>query len=241
MLVDKKFYYISLPRCGSTSFHYSCLRQDVPIQTLSEEVDLVYKSINLNDFTNEELAANYDHRHETLISLQEKFGDNYPIIAVKRDRHETFLSLWKHILFQVKLHYEQDLYEKFSKFTIDDVLFFEPSAISIDFTEMVKLADEFLRRNDIEWRWYLSNIMVTLYTPKSFWHANDKRIIWFDFDKLNEMEEWISSKLERPFKLENFNSSKHIESAIKIDGYFKSRYNVTYDVHDIRKSNKTLI
>ena len=241
MLVDKKFYYISLPRCGSTSFHFSCLRQDVPIQTHSEEVDLVYKSLNLDDFTNEELAANYEHRHEPLIALQEKFGEDYPIIAVKRNTHETFISLWKHILYQVQLHYEQDLYEKFSKFTIDDVLFFEPSAISIDFPQMEKLANEFLERNNIEWKWYLANIMITLYTPKSFWHANDKNIIWFDFDKLNEMEEWVSTKLERPFKLENFNSSKHIESAIKLDDNFKRRYNAIYDIHDIRKSNKTLI
>lgn len=241
MLVDKKFYYVSLPRCGSTSFHYSCLRQNIPIQTLSEEVDLEYQSIDVTKFTNEELASKYDHRHETLISLQEKFGYDYPIIAVKRDRHDTFISLWKHILFQIKMHYGEDLYQKFTKFTIDDVLFFEPADISIDFTEMTKLADEFLKRNNIEWKWYLSNIMITLYTPKSFWHGNDSRVIWFDFNKLNEMEEWISTKLNRPFKLENFNSSKHIESNIIIDSYFKSRYNVIYDIHDIRKSNKTLI
>ena len=240
MLVDKKFYYVSLPRCGSTSFHFSCLRQHIPIQTLSEEVDLEYQSINLNDFTNEELASKHEHRHETLISLQEKFGDKYPIIAVKRDTHDTFISLWKHIIYQVNLHYPE-LSETFSKFTIDDVLFFAPDAISIDFTEMQKLADEFLKRNNIEWRWYLANIMITLYTPKSFWHANDNRIIWFDFDKLNEMEEWISTKLERPFKLENFNSSKHIETEIKLDDYFKNRYNAIYDIYDIRKSNKTLI
>ena len=240
MLVDKKFYYVSLPRCGSTSFHFSCLRQNIPIQTHSEEVDLQYQALNLNDFTNEELASKYEHRHEPLISLQEKFGKNYPIIAVKRNPHETFMSLWKHVIYQVQLHFPE-LYEKFSKLTIDDVLFFEPAAISEDFAEMQKLADEFLERNNIEWKWYLSNIMVTLYTPKSFWHANDKNIIWFDFDKLNEMEEWISSKLERPFKLENFNSSKHIETKLKLDDYFKRRYNVIYDIHDIRKSNKTLI
>lgn len=241
MLVDKKFYYVSLPRCGSTSFHYSCLRQNIPIQTLSEDVDLQYGSIDLNQFTNEELASKYEHRHESLIGLQEKFGYDYDIIAVKRDRHETFISLWKHILFQVKMHYSYELYEKFSKLTINDILFFDPSEISIDFSEMEKLSAEFLRRNDVEWKWYLANIMITLYTPKSFWHGNDSRIKWFDFDKLNEMEEWISNKLQRPFKLENFNSSKHIECNIKLDNELKARYNSIYDVHDIRKSQKTLI
>lgn len=241
MLVDKKFYYISLPRCGSTSFHYACLRQCIPIQTLSEEDDLQYQSININDFTNEEISAKYKHRHERLIELQERFGEEYPIIAVRRDRHETFISLWKHIIDQVRLIYGQDLYEKFSKFTIDDIFFFEPSSLRIDYSEMEKLAAEFLKRNNIEWKWYLSNMMIILYTPKSLWHGNNKNIIWFDFDKLNEMEKWISSKLERPFKLENFNTSKHIESNIKLDNYFKNRYNSIYDIHDIRKSKKTLV
>ena len=241
MLVDKKFYYISLPRCGSTSFHFTCLRQRIPIQTLSEDLDLQYQSINVDDFTNEELSANYLHMHEPLITLQEKFGKDYPIIAVRRDRHETFISFWKHTIEHVQLQYEQDVYEKFSKLTIDDVLFFKPSIFSVDYSKIEELATEFLKRNNVEYRWHLLNLMIALYTPKSTWHGNHKDIIWFDFDRLNEMEEWVSSKLERPFKLENFNTSRHIESNVKLDDYFKSKYNSIYDIHDIRKSNKTLV
>jgi hypothetical protein len=241
MLVDKKFYYISLPRCGSTSFHFSCLRQNIPIQTLVEDIDFKRQNINIDDFTNEEISSKYKHRHERLIELQERFGDEYPIIAVKRDRHETFISFWKFIIKYVKLTNNQDLYEKFFNFTIDDILFFKSTALSSDYSKMQKLAAEFLERNNIEWEWYLSNLMIVLYAPKSLWHGNHKNIIWFDFDKLNEMEDWVSSKLGRPFKLENFNSSKDIESNIKLDNYFKSRYNSIYDIHDIRKSDKTLV
>ena len=241
MLVDKKFYYISLPRCGSTSFHFTCLRQHIPIQTLSEDIHLQYRSTNIKDLTNEELATKYVHRHEPLITLQEKFGEDYPIIAVRRGRHETFISFWKHIIEHVKLEYEQDLYEKFSKFTIDDILFFSPSELLADYLKVEELATEFLKRNSIECRWHLTNLMIVLYTPKSVWHGNHKDIIWFDFDRLNEMEDWVSSKLERPFKLENFNTSRHIESNVKLDDYFKSKYNSIYDIHDIRKSNKTLV
>jgi hypothetical protein len=241
MLVDKKFYYISLPRCGSTSFHFTCLRQRIPIQTLSEDVDLQYQSINVDDFTNEELSANYLHMHEPLSTLQEKFGKDYPIIAVRRDRHETFISLWKHIIEIIRLEYKQDIYEKFSKFTIDEVLFFKPLTFLADYSKIEELSIEFLKRNNIEYKWYLSNLMIILYTPKSIWHGDSKDIIWFNFDKLNEMEDWVSSKLERPFKLENFNTSQHVESNIKLNDYFKSKYNSIYDVHDIKKSNKTLI
>ena len=55
------------------------------------------------------------------------------------------------------------------------------------------------------------------------------------------MEEWISNKIEKPFKLENFNSSKKVECNIKLDNYFINRYNAIYDIHDLRKSQKTLI
>jgi hypothetical protein len=241
MLVDKKFYYISLPRCGSTSFHFSCLRQYIPIQTLSEDVDLKYESINIDNLTNGELNAKYKHRHEPLVNLQERFGEEYPIIAVRRNRHEAFISLWKHIVQSVKVKYQQNVYEKFFKFTIDEVLFFKQSEFSVDYSKIEKLANEFLERNNIEWEWYLSNMMIVLYAPKLIWHGNHKDIIWFDFDKLNEMESWVSSKLGRPFKLENFNTSKHVESNIKLDNYFKNKYNSIYDIHDIRKSDKTLV
>jgi hypothetical protein len=241
MLVDKKFYYISLPRCGSTSFHFTCLRQYIPIQTLSEDVDLKHKPISIDNFTNKELSEKHIHRHERLVALQERFGEEYPIIAVRRDRHETFISLWKHVIQHVKIKCEQGLYEKFSKFTIDDIFFFKPSEFSVGYSKLEELATEFLKRNNIECRWQLSNLMIVLYAPKSLWHGNHKDIIWFDFDKLNEMEDWISSKLERPFKLENFNTSKHIESNVKLDDYFKSKYNSIYNIHDITKSNKTLV
>jgi hypothetical protein len=241
MLVDKKFYYISLPRCGSTSFHFTCLRQYIPIQTLSEDVDLQYQSIDISNLTNEELAAKYVHRHEPLITLQENFGENYPIIAVRRDRHETFISFWKHVVEHVKLEYEQDLYKKFSKFTIDDILFFKSLTFLVRYSKVQELATEFLKRNNIEFREHLLNLITVLYTPKSVWHGNHKNIIWFDFDKLNEMEDWVSSKLQRPFKLENFNTSQHIQSNVKLNNYFKNKYNSIYDIHDNRKFNKTLV
>jgi hypothetical protein len=241
MLVDKKFYYISLPRCASTSFHYTCLRHRIPIQTLSEDMDLQYQNINVGDFTNEELKTKYVHMHEQLTTLQKKFGENYPVIAVKRDRHETFISLWKYIIDHVRLEYKQDLYEKFSKLTIDDILFFKPSTLPVDYSKIEKLAIIFFKKNNIEWKPYLLNLMITLYIPKSAWHGDNKNIIWFDFNKLNEMEEWVSSILEKPFKLENFNTSQHIKSSIKLDNHFKSKYNSVYDIHDIRKSYKTLV
>ena len=102
MLVDNKFIYLSLPRCASTAFHYSCLVNDVNVQTHNGEWELANSDIDFKSVDKKDLMNYIYHGHESLIDLQSKFGRNYPIIAVKRQRHERFYSLYKHILFDLK-------------------------------------------------------------------------------------------------------------------------------------------
>ena len=102
MLIEDKFIYVSLPRRGSTSFHYSCILHNLEVQTIND-----YNSINSKiDFTsiNDSDIMNYiAHGHEPLNELQKKFGNHYAIIAVNRDRYEVFYSLLKHSIFDLKL------------------------------------------------------------------------------------------------------------------------------------------
>ena len=55
------------------------------------------------------------------------------------------------------------------------------------------------------------------------------------------MEKWVSNKINKPFKLENTNSSKDIECNLKLNDEFKNIYNITYDYFDIVKENNTII
>ena len=77
--------------------------------------------------------------------------------------------------------------------------------------------------------------------PQSYWHNFDKRVIWFDFDKLYELEDWVSDKLNMNFKLENINSTKEVISELKKDEHFKERFDYIYSKYEIVKQNKTMI
>ena len=59
--------------------------------------------------------------------------------------------------------------------------------------------------------------------------------------KLNELEDWVSNKLKKPFKLEKLNSSKHIECNLKLTNNFIKKYNEIYDAYDFKKEIKTLL
>jgi hypothetical protein len=58
---------------------------------------------------------------------------------------------------------------------------------------------------------------------------------------LNELEEWVSKKLEFDFKLEKTNSSQHFECTIINDEYFRKKYDSIYKNYDSPKNIKSLI
>ena len=55
------------------------------------------------------------------------------------------------------------------------------------------------------------------------------------------MQDWISDITQKPFELRKVNSSKHMESNLKLDFDFIKKYNSIYDYYDLPKSAKTLI
>ena len=100
MLVDNKFIYINLPRCASTSFVISSHRRNISLKYCMSIVESVNEKVDMT-LPDEEYANKLMHPHEPIHQLEEKFGNNYEIIAVRRDRHERFISLWKHVLDEV--------------------------------------------------------------------------------------------------------------------------------------------
>ena len=87
------------------------------------------------------------------------------------------------------------------------------------------IVDEFIKKHNLTTNFKLKLWLVILFTPDAQYHLHDSRIKWFDFNKLYELEEWVSSKLERDFKLIHLNSSTHIECNLKNDDNFKNKFN----------------
>jgi hypothetical protein len=243
MLVDKKFIFISLPRCASTSFMITCLKNKIPIEHINSNLD--NQLINISEWeklSNEELADILVHPHESLYKLQEKFGVGNDIISIRRDKYSRFLSLWKHIIDELHRIEKFEIANIFSKLTTNDIFDDIVSNDIYNLENRYSVIIKFLTKLGISIEEsYTINMLDILFTPIIELTNNDPNIIWFDIDNLVELENWVSKKLNKDFKMEKINSSKHFNSVIQIDDNFKKKYDNLYMKFDERKINKTLV
>jgi hypothetical protein len=241
MLVDNKFIYLSLPRCASTAFFISCIRNGIKIEHAQNTDDNMYRNIDLKSINNMELVYNINHFHETIQSLKTKFGNEYEIISVKRNRHQRFISYFNHTIGELYRNRYMELYHKFLELNIGDILFFN-SIDLINIESRTKLVNTFLTNMGFnEYDKNIESLILPLFSPLCTYHNNDSSIKWFDFDNLSELENWVSAKLNKSFKLENFGSSYNYKSKLIVDDEFIQKYNNIYDYYDLPKSTKTLI
>jgi hypothetical protein len=242
MLVDNKFIALSLPRCASTSFYITCLRNNINVEHYDEAIFDRWKSgIDLN-LNNEQLADVVVHGHESISDLRKKFGNGYDIIGIRRNRYERFISLWKHVIDLSKSDNYPMVKAKLEQLTIDDILFYSTNDLVSEQKRGEVVYQFALRNNLLECMTDVVKTMVyILITPISEYHKHDPKIIWFDFDKLYELENWVSNKLEKPFILEKSNGSQHFECKLKIDDAFIERYDSIYNYYDLPKQTKTLL
>lgn len=236
MLVDDKFIIILIPRCATTSFVASCQHYNIPTKSGRSDIGGYDKLIN-------HTTKKFTHFHDSISFLNSKFGNDYPIIAVRRNKYDWFISLWKMILNVLSVYHNRiELVKILSKLKTDDILFFDKNEYFLTHRDAVtKLSQAFFAKNNIPHNDALFEYLQLLYTPQAFYHNFDKRIIWFDFDKLDELESWVSDKLDMEFKLEDINSSKEVISALKNDKHFKEKFDYIYSKYEIVKENKTLI
>ena len=233
MLVDNKFISLMIPRCATTSFLHTC-----KINGIETDDIRTYGYPNLYQ---PEIGGR--HFHENIQTLQEKFGYDYPVIGVQRDKISSFISLWKQTL---KMFYEVneiDLYNKLIKLSYNDVLFFKENDYNLIIADdLIDCAMEFCKRNDIEIKAEYLGKFILLYRPKEFYHRNNPNIIWFDFNDLTKLENWVSNQLNREFKLVNINTSTNVECNFKNDESFQELYNSLYGKkYEQFKNKKSLI
>lgn len=244
MLIDNKFFYISLPRCASTAFQISCIKNNINIQHARYGVDKLIESIDKSGDI-QKLKEDIPHYHESCSELFNRFGNNYEIISVKRDRYRRFISCWEHVIHELEIRNEYDIANILKELDENTVLHYTSNDI-LDISSMDSMVTSFIKKYSIEPKTdfakvYLPVMLHIQFNAISEWHEHNPNIIWFDFDKLYELEEWVSNKLGKPFKLERLNSSKHIECNLKLTDNFIKKYNKIYDSYDFRKDKKTLI
>ena len=248
MLIDNKFLYISLPRCGSTSFHYSCIVNALDVKNLDTRADYENSKIDFSSIDESNIMNFIEHGHTPLIELQNKFGYDLPIIATKRDRYERFYSLYRHIIYDLDRVGLTKLSSEICNLDLNELFFFNTMDIiskrkrydSI-YSFLIKLMPEIEYVKSDRFYQYVINIIDILITPISHWHNHNKNIIWFDISETDRMEEWVSNITKIEFKLKHVNSSMFIQPKLKLDDEFIERYDSIYEYYDLPKSNKSLL
>jgi len=241
MLVDNKFIYLSLPRCASTSFHISCIRHNFDVKHANPKFDKSYKNDDLTKLSNMQLVYNINHFHETVNELTETFGRGYDIISVKRNRYDRYISYFNHCIGELKRNGIFMIADTLLELSVDDILFYKSEDL-ISKESRLDLLNTFLKRiGYLNFHKRLESLLLPLFSPMSVYHSNIPNIIWFDFTNLKDLEEWVSSKTSKPFKLEMFGSSIEYKSNIINDEYFVEKYNSIYDYYDFFKKEDTLI
>jgi hypothetical protein len=245
MLVDNKFLYISLPRCGSTSFHYSCIVNGLEVKNLDTKGDFDNSKIDFHSMDESNIMNFIQHAHEPISELQKKFGYNLPIVSVSRNKYDRFYSLYKHIIFDLDRIGLKDLSYKFSKSKLDELFFFSTDDVMTKQNRyhIIKkyLSDVMPELKYNESYRYVINIIDILLTPLSHWHTHHKNIIWFNIDEMYKLEEWVSNITNTQFKLKHVNSSSFVETDIQLDSKFMLKYDSIYEHYEFPKSNNSII
>jgi hypothetical protein len=241
MLIENKFIYLNLPRCASTSFHIACLKYGLDIKYYDDFIHTLNPPKIDKSANNEVVADSLTHSHERLLNLKKKFGKDIPVIAVKRDPYDRYISLWKHIIDELYRVGEIETFEIFKSLTTDALLSYTESELSSNDTKYPAIK-EFFKRNGVSKTGpYVTAMIYMMMSPTSHYHNHDNSILWFDIKELNKLEKWVSEKLGFTFKLEKTNSSQHFECAITNDEYFRKKYDSIYRNYDNPKSIKSLI
>lgn len=242
MLVENKFIYISIPRCASTAFMASCVKQNLNIAHLYNHLDIEnqikMRGIDINKIDYNNFEKYFDHSHEPLNELKQKFGYSYDVISVRRNKYERFVSMWKYLLKVLYLVNDIDTFNKCSSLSLDEILFYKTNDLQSveNINEQIEI---FSKRHSLNLEGK-KGFFRALIQPSSQFHRHDPNIIWFDFNELYKLEEWVSNKLNINFELIHMNSSQHSDSKLELNDDFKEKYDSIYLPYDEVKNVKTL-
>lgn len=271
MLVENKFLFLSLPRGASTAFKEACILHRFDIKHANSYFDFTYENnmvyqnilqlppINKN-FVNEiiikgksEIDTNkfgkqsiINHSHERLIHLLNKFGYDYPIVAIKRNRYHRFISMFSKVLELVYQSKDFKSYEILSKIETKELFCFNSNLILEEKYEIIaQTVFDTLKLNKNNYN-NIIQLLQLLFKPMSHWHNNNDKIIWFtleDKESMFDLQNWVSDITKKNFILHKSNEIKEpIVYKIKINNEFRWIYDNYYLETEIsQKKIKTIV
>lgn len=196
MLVGNKFLFLKIPRTATTAFERSCFLANIEVKYPTSEI-LSQKRAALGQ-------PSIRHSHEPVSKMREVFGNDFPIVAVRRDNLQRFISAWK---FCIKELESIDPEAASILSGIDNTTFIQAwiaiIGYSAELNEPEKLENfiTYLVGRPIKYSLNFYFIFSATMSAPSRWHENDPNIIYFDFNEIGELEKYVKQTVDPSFEL----------------------------------------
>lgn len=245
MVIDNKIGFIPIPKNASWSVEDTCVKY---------KLDLKYPDLLWENSIRMGIKNPSKHIHSTISDLSNKFGNNIEYVAIIRNSTDRFISAWKFFISSIEFELNnKSLSDKIKKLDNDFLMNFIKENYSqftycYDSPEnninlLIKLLDKMgIISNlyiDSKFKSKFSTHILSFISQYQWILHNQITVKQFDFEKLNEFEDYISNKLNVDFKLLHQNKTKLDYCAVeKTDELvlFVDRY-----IDGMYKKNKSII
>jgi hypothetical protein len=234
MLVGNKFLYLKIPRTGTTSFERSCFLSNIEVKYPTSEI-LSQKRATLGQ-------PSIRHSHEPLWKIREVFGYDYPVVAVKRENLDRFISAWKFSIKELE-GVDQEAASILSE--VGNSTFIETWIETIGYSSQLNEPENLERfitqlvGRPVKYTLNFYSILSSTMSGPSRWHENDPNILYFDFSNLAGLEKYVKETVDPSFELIISNHTRNQRSKLTPSEDLKEFYNKWVD--PIYKSKSTLI
>ncbi len=234
MLIGNKFLFLKIPRTATVAFERSCFLANIPVEYPSLDI-LAQKRVK----TGQESLRHY---HEPLSKLREVFGETYPVIAIKRDDLDRFISAWKYTI--LELSYTDKNSANILK-AVTTTEFIETWKNIIGYSanlKDIKIVERFfevLIGKSLGTYRNFCMMFATIMTGPSRWHQNNQDIIYFDFKNLPLLEQYIQKEIEPSFEFIITNDTRGIKVNLEPTRELEDFY--TTWIEPVYKNTNTLI
>jgi hypothetical protein len=222
MLIENKIVLIKIPKNASSSIYKSFILNDFNVDEGNRYMN--YSRIETtNEWNQSSEPLILKNFHQTYDELSRFFPKNkYTYVGIHRDSTDRFISAWKYMMNRlvsdsnVYKSYRDNL-SKFNEFTTNEVItFFKeimPKLYTANDEEVIDVIREYICSDFNEifhsgWRQILRNFQSQYY-----WGLNSCDLI-FEYEKMNLFEEYVSSELNKEFKLVHVNDTTKTETKL---------------------------
>lgn len=219
MLVDNKFLFLKIPRTATVAFERSCFLAGLSIKYPADNI-LAQRQADKG-------LEPRRHAHQPISKLREYFGNNYPVVAIKRDPLERFFSAWKYTIKYIS-EYDPEVSNLLEK--VDNEKFINAWQSEIGYSsnlqDITRCSNFFSRLIDggVPYNKNTYMIFTSVITSPTRWHENDPGILYFDMKELGKLEQYTRDITGKPFEFIITNHTKSIKTGLSIDSNLKEFY-----------------